>query len=238
VTRRSTASRKASDPTKFFRDRFRAVGTEERADYEKAYMKSELAFHGVTMPQVRATCADWVREQESEGSLDRDVLLRTVRALVATDYFDLRSAGIALLERRRKLLQFSDVPWLIELVRKTQCWAHVDWLATNLIGPLVQDTPKMKPLLRAWAKDEDFWIRRTALLAQLVALRSGEGDFALFSEIALPMLEEKEFFIRKAIGWVLRETGKKRPTEVRRFLADHGTRMAGLTRREAEKGLS
>ena len=80
-------------------------------------------------------------------------------------------------------------------------------------------------------------MRRTALLAQLRALRHGGGDFALFAEIAAPMLEEREFFIRKAIGWVLREVSKKRPELVRDFLAEHGARASGLTRREASKYL-
>ena len=97
--------------------------------------------------------------------------------------------------------------------------------------------PDAPPRLRTWARDRDFWVRRTALLAQLRALRHGGGDFALFAEIAAPMLEEREFFIRKAIGWVLREVSKKRPELVRDFLAEHGARASGLTRREASKYL-
>lgn len=217
----------------FFRERFEKQGSRTRAVAEKRYMKSELSFHGVGIPQIRAACSEFLRHE----TLDHERLVATASALFAGPFHDERCAAIDLLERRRALLSTKDVPWLVSLVRASPGWAHVDWLAAKVIGPLVQDTPRMKRWLEAWARDEDLWVRRTALLAQLVALRGGAGDFALFESIAAPMLPEREFFIRKAIGWVLRETAKKRPALVRAFLARHGEAMSGLTRREAEKGL-
>jgi 3-methyladenine DNA glycosylase AlkD len=86
--------------------------------------------------------------------------------------------------------------------------------------------------------DDDFWIRRSALLALLSGLRRGEGDFERFSRYADAMLDEKEFFIRKAIGWVLRDTGRKRPKLVRDWLAPRLARVSGVTLREAVKPLS
>ena len=91
--------------------------------------------------------------------------------------------------------------------------------------------------LDRWSVDEDFWLRRTSLLALLPGLRRGEGDFERFGRYADGMLEEKEFFIRKAIGWVLRDTGRKRPELVADWLAPRVGRMAGLTLREAVKHL-
>jgi 3-methyladenine DNA glycosylase AlkD len=216
-----------------FKAQHRALGAPERAVSEKAYMKSELQFHGVTAAQLRATCADFCKANE----LDARSLRAIVDALFATDWFDLRSMGIALLERKRRLLGPRDAPWLVELARAGACWAHVDYIATQVLDPLVAAHPELLAKTRAWAKDRDFWVRRTALLAQLRALRGGEGDFALFAELAAPMLEEREFFIRKAIGWILREVSKKRPVLVRDFLREHGERASGLTWREGTKYL-
>ncbi|WP_394827398.1 DNA alkylation repair protein [Pendulispora albinea] len=223
------------DAVRFFRARFRAEGDADRARQEKAYLKSTLRFHGVSIPKVRRAAADFAR---AHTELDRSDLRAIVDALLGTDYHDLRSAGIALLERLRDRLDARDAAWLLACVRQCPGWAHVDWIATKVLGPTVQEHRSMPGLLRAWARDPDFWVRRTALLAQHDALRAGEGDFALFEELAVPMLGEKEFFIRKAIGWVLRETSKKRPELVHAFVARHGERMAGLTRREATKYLS
>jgi 3-methyladenine DNA glycosylase AlkD len=88
-----------------------------------------------------------------------------------------------------------------------------------------------------WAKDRDFWVRCTALLAQLHALRAGRGDFALFAEIAAPMLDEKELFVGKGISMVLREVSKKRPELVRDFLLRHADRVSDLIGNEATKFL-
>jgi 3-methyladenine DNA glycosylase AlkD len=196
-------------------------------------MKSDLRFYGVTAPQLRATCAAFCKETP----LDAHSLRTIVDALFATDWFDLRSMGIALLERKHSLLAARDAPWLIDLVRASGCWAHVDYLATKVVDPLVVANPVLLARTRVWARDRDFWVRRTALLAQLAPLRRGGGDFALFAEIAAPMLDEKEFFIRKAIGWVLREVSKKRPALVRAFFREHGARASGLTSREGTKYL-
>lgn len=84
-------------------------------------------------------------------------------------------------------------------------------------------------------KDPDFWLRRSAVLALLVPLRRGGGDWPRFVRYADLLLEEKEFFIRKALGWVLREVSKKDPKQ--RFLAEREGRVSGVTRREAEKYL-
>lgn len=218
----------------FFRQRFREQSDPTRAAGEKAYHKSALRFHGVTQPQIRAAGRDFVL---ANPELGRRELRALAEALYATSYFDLRSAAIAVLERRVKQLEPADLRWLIELVRQSAAWAHVDWLATKVIGAVVARDPRGAARLRRWAVDDDFWVRRTALLAQLEPLRRGGGDFELFGELAAPMLEEKEFFIRKAIGWVLREVGKKRPALVREFLRTHGARASGLTRREATRYL-
>ena len=80
-------------------------------------------------------------------------------------------------------------------------------------------------------------MRRTALLAQLDELRAGRGDFDLFARLAVPMLGEREFFIRKAIGWVLRDTSRKRPALTFAFLQAHRDAMSGLTLREGARRL-
>jgi 3-methyladenine DNA glycosylase AlkD len=215
----------------FFRGRFAAAGTAERARYERAYMKSALRFHGVDAATVRRASAEYCKGCE----LAHDGLVALVEALYATDWFDLHSAAIGVLERKRTLLSSDDASWLIGLVRASGCWAHVDWLATKIVPHALPDAPHK--LMRAWARDDDLWVRRTALLAQLDTLRAGGGDFALFTELALPMLDDKEFFIRKAIGWVLRDTSKRRPELVADLVRAHGHAMSGLTRREAVRRL-
>jgi 3-methyladenine DNA glycosylase AlkD len=220
-----------SDVVTFFRKRFAADGDAASAVAQRAYMKSALRFHGVVAKQLSAACADYCRAHD----LDRKQLRAAVDALYATDWFDLHSAAIGLLDRKRKLVDSDDAAWLITLVRQSHCWAHVDWLATKIVPHALPEKPAR--LLRTWARDDDFWVRRTALLATLDEMRAGGGDFDLFAELAAPMLGEKEFFIRKAIGWVLRDISRKRPELTFAFVKQHGAKMSGLSYREATRRL-
>jgi 3-methyladenine DNA glycosylase AlkD len=213
---------------------FAAEGTPAHAAKMKAYLKSELPFHGVGLPFIRTSARSY---QKTHRGLARPELIALVKALWASDYFEPRLLAVALLERYAKLLTSADTTLLERLLRDSHTWALVDWLAATIVGGLVSRDPKLKKTLRQWARDEDFWIRRSALLALLTELRAGEGDFELFATLAEPMLEEKEFFIRKVIGWVLREVSKKRPELVERFLSEHLPRVSGLTLREGSKYL-
>lgn len=224
----STAARR------FFERRFREAGTPARAAGSKAYLKSDLRFYGTTMADIRGAANDFAREHPD---LLRTELRRIVDELWATDVFELRSAGIALLSRYSALLEERDLPWLLGFVRASKTWAHVDWLATDVIGGVVGESKTALRRLPVWARDDNFWVRRTAILAQLRQLSHEAGDFALFARLAAPMLGEREFFIRKAIGWVLREVSKKRPTLVFEFLRDHREEVSGLTLSEGAKYL-
>lgn len=221
---------------RFFRARFREHADPDSAKAQQAYMKTTLRFHGVDAKTLRAAAAEFVKAHRTE--LDRAALRAIAEHLFATDWFDLRSAAIVVLDRARKQLVLDDLAWLTELVRIAACWAHVDYLAIKVIGSIVGDPPRDPAQIRAWARDPDVWIRRTALLCQHDPLNAGGGDFALWEEIAVPMLAEKVFWIRKALGWVLRAVARKRPALTRAFLDAHGDRCSGLTRREASKHLT
>ena len=103
---------------------------------------------------------------------------------------------------------------------------------------LVEGDPgAARPVLERWSTDDNFWLRRASMLAQLPALRAGDGAFALFASFADRMVGEREFFIRKAIGWVLRDVSKKRPELVYGFLSENIHELSGLTLREGSKYL-
>ena len=217
------------------RARFAAEGSPARAKQQKAYMKSELGFHGVTMPEIR-TAARALNARF--GQLSPTERHDTVEALFASDFHDLRSAAIGLLELQRKALSPADAGWLVDLIRRPGTgWAHVDWLATKVLGHLTAENRRVLESARRWVKDKNFWVRRTSLLVQCDTLRAGAGDFDLFAELAVQLLPEKEFFIRKAIGWVLREVVRKRPELTFAFVREHGSAMSGLSFREATRKL-
>jgi 3-methyladenine DNA glycosylase AlkD len=220
----------------------RAAGTPERAIAEQAYLKSDLEFSGTTVPALRAVLVQWRKDWPH---LTHDDLTTLIRALWASPVYECRQSAVILLERSTRMLRSDDIGLLEDLLRTSHTWALVDGLAANVVGDLVQRFPALNTTLDRWAADEDFWIRRSALLALLVPLRRGTddsdggsgGDFPRFARYADQMLDEREFFIRKAIGWVLRETAKRRPDLVAAWLAPRLHRASGVTVREAVKPL-
>ncbi len=217
-----------------FRREFAQAGSAARAEGEKRYLKSQLAFHGVSVPFIRKAARGFYREHPE---LTHDELFDLCHQLWAAGYHDLRTLAIALLEQYKALLRFADHKPLEEMLRQAGTWAHVDFLATRIAGALYERFKGMTRVIRRWARDEDFWIRRSALLSLHDSLRAGDGDFALFEEMAETMLAEREFFIRKAIGWVLRASSEKRPELSEDFLRRHIAAVSGLTLREGAKRL-
>jgi 3-methyladenine DNA glycosylase AlkD len=213
----------------------RAHSTPARAAQEKAYLKSALEHYGTTVPAIRSVVKAMARKH---CPLAHDELLALVAALWTVPVHERRTAAVEFLDMHAPLLQFDDVAVIEQMLRSSHTWALVDPLAASIVGNLVDREPSMGAVLDRWAIDEDFWIRRSALLALLKGLRQGDGDFDRFSRYADSMLAEKEFFIRKAIGWVLRETAKKRPAMVYDWLMPRATRLSGITLREAIKPLS
>jgi 3-methyladenine DNA glycosylase AlkD len=134
-------------------------------------------------------------------------------------------------------LDSHDLPWLVRFADDADTWAHVDWLAIKVIGPCVSHDPKSSKLLRQWAKHDNFWVRRTAILALHDPLLAGKGNFELLEKLAVPMLHEREFFIRKAIGWLLRSAAKRRPELTIGFVERHAPKLSALSYREATRNL-
>jgi 3-methyladenine DNA glycosylase AlkD len=214
----------------------RAAGSPQRAASEQNYLKSKLEFAGTTVPQSRAIVTAWRR---AHPHLTRQRLAEVAGALWDGPIFECRLAAVLLLTDRRALLKGEDAALVERMLRTAGTWALVDGLAADVMGSLVERFgDQLHPTLDQWATDENFWIRRSALLALLVPLRRGDpANFERFAGYADAMLAEREFFIRKAIGWVLRETGKRQPGLVADWLAPRAHRASGVTMREAVKWL-
>lgn len=211
-----------------------AAGRPERAEHERAYLKSELRHYGTSVPSVRAVATSACRRR----CLSHDEVVALVGVLWADRVHERRMVCVELLDLCSDRLGPDDMVLLERLLREARTWALVDGLAASVAGRLVERHPEATAVLDRWAVDDDFWLRRSALLALLVPLRQGRGDFERFGGYADAMLDEREFFIRKAIGWVLRDTARKRPDLVFDWLLPRASRASGVTLREAVKPLS
>lgn len=222
------------------RDVLAAAGDPGRAAGQQRYMRSAIPYHGITSPQLRALLRPVLT---GHRLTERTVWEATVRELWdgATHREQWYAALGLAAHRYYRPWQDPDTLALYQhLVVTGAWWDVVDEIATGRVGDVLSaHRQAVTPVVRRWASSEQLWLGRTAILAQLKH-RAGT-DTALLAEVVSANLEGSrhgsEFFIRKAIGWALREHAKTDPGWVVAFVDAHRDRLSGLSQREALRRL-
>jgi 3-methyladenine DNA glycosylase AlkD len=201
----------------------------------QAYMKSAMPYYGVRSAPMRRLAKACIDDRPPSG---RGMWEATVRLLFDdAGHREERYVALVLAGHRcaRPWQDLETLPLYRHLVEAGAWWDVVDQVATDLIGPILRANPSaVAPTMRAWAVDEDLWVRRTAVISQVGA--KDAVDLDLLADCLAPNLERTEFWLRKASGWALRDVAYRHPDWVRAFVASH-PEMSGLTRREGTKHL-
>ena len=191
-----------------------------------AYMKGRFTYLGITAPERKALLASifegykWKREE----------LLKFSDFAWDSKFRELHYAGLDMLMKYHKKLLISDIPLLEKLVTTHSWWDTVDGLAVNPIGKTMKNHPVEKEKwVRKWANSENMWLQRTAILHQLKY--KNDVDVKLMEHTILKANGTKEFFLNKAIGWILREYSRTDPDYVREFCEVNV--LSNLSKREA-----
>ena len=209
----------------------------ERAVGQQRYMKSAMPFLGLTSPGrrevVRPVLADPALRLDSRPAFER-----AVRSLwEGAEFREERYAALDLL-RHRAYRSWRDpdlMPLVEHLVVTGAWWDLVDELA-SVVGEVLLIDPEGEGLrMRDWAERDDLWLRRSAIISQLRHRERTDTD--LLASVIEVNLDDREFFVRKAIGWALRQYARTDPAWVQAFVDRHCDRMSGLSRREALKHL-
>jgi 3-methyladenine DNA glycosylase AlkD len=216
------------------------TGLAELADPVKApdmqrYMKSELPFRGVPSPERRAfgrqlfaahPLSDVDAWRATVLSLWRDAEYREERYLA----MDLTGQARYAAWQTPDLLEMYE-----ELIVTGAWWDYVDELASRRVGPLLRaHRATVDPVLRQWATDPDLWRRRTSIICQLGSKE--DTDTGLLTYCVEANIGDRDFFIRKGIGWALRQFARTEPAWVRTFVDTHPA-LSPLSRKEATKHL-
>lgn len=210
-----------------------------RAPQMQAYMKSELPYFGIPSPVLKPL----LRTALASPVLDRRTWEVAIRRLWddATHREEWYAALALVSHRHYRAFQDPELlPLLEHLITTGAWWDVVDDIAAHKVGPVLLAHPdEVTPVIRRWAVDDDLWLRRTAIICQLGA--KWDTDMELF-EFALSQNLDgsrhgKVFWIRKAVGWALRQHARTDPAWVREYVAKHDSQLSGLSRREALKHL-
>ncbi len=211
-----------------------AAADPARAAAMQAYMKSALPYRGVAAPECRVIFRAAIAGHPLP---DRAAWLGAVRELWDDARHREERYGALALARHRQYAAHRDhtvLPLYRHLVVTGAWWDVVDDVATHLVGPLLHAHPdQVRPALVGWATDDDRWLRRAAVIAQLGAKEA--TDLGLLTLAVEANLDDRDFFLRKAIGWALRQYARTDPAWVRSFVAAHDDRISALSRREALK---
>ncbi|GAA4720946.1 DNA alkylation repair protein [Pedococcus ginsenosidimutans] len=214
------------------------AGDPERAVAQQAYMKSAMPYRGITSPELRALLRPLLADPRLRVA-DRASWEEAVRALWdGATHREERYAAIAVTGHRayRPWQDVDTLPLYRHLVVTGAWWDLVDEVASRRVGPiLLADPTRATPVVLAWATDDDLWLRRTAVLSQL-SFRD-RTDTALLRACIEPNLADPSFWLRKAIGWALRQYARTDPGWVRAAVEQYGDRLSPLSRREALKHL-
>lgn len=215
--------------------RLAAEGDPGRAEDQQRYMKSSMPYLGVTLPRTTAIAKEVFAAHPLASYAEwRDTVLALFRD---AEYRELWYVAEQLAEWRayREYAARLDSLAIYEaIVTEGAWWDIVDGTAAYLVGGLFStDAAAMAAKMREWSTDPHLWKRRTSIICQI--RRKSDTDLALLYDCIEANTSDKDFFIRKAIGWALREYSKTDPQEVIRYVERHRDLLSPLSKREALK---
>jgi len=212
----------------------RAQADPAKAAAMQAYMKSTMPYYGIQATEQRRI----YREIFSQHPLESfESWSHTVLALWRSAQFrEERYAALELIGRKcyADFRTLACLPLYEEIIVTGAWWDTVDHVAIHRLGELLRHYPRqMKMEMRTWSRCDDLWKRRSAILCQISFKR--DTDQSLLYACIQPALGNREFFLRKAIGWALRQYARVDPHEVIRYVTEKRDELSGLSKREALK---
>lgn len=203
-----------------------------RAQQQKAYMRHHFEHIGLTTPQRRKIDHAIIKKYHFTHE---DEILVLVKELWNKEHREYQYCAVELLLKNHALWTPNLLQEIYHLAKSKAWWDSIDDIARNVVGVLLQKYPHLIKTMSEWIHDENMWIRRIAIIFQLRYKHTTNQEI-LFNH-CIARAHEKEFFIRKAIGWALREYAKTNATAVLNFLALHDESLSSLSKKEARKHL-
>ncbi len=210
---------------------FKNLSNDQLAEPMKAYMKHHFLFLGIKSPARTEALRNYFSTHDIP---EKPELLEEVWNIYQLPEREYQYVAIALLSKKLKTLSVDDLGFIEKLISEKSWWDSVDSIAPTIVGDIVKrDRKNGEKVMLQWSDSDNMWLNRAAILHQLKYKK--DTDEKVLIEIIIKHKNSNEFFIQKAIGWVLREYAKTKPVFVQQFVASH--ELKPLSKREALKHL-
>jgi 3-methyladenine DNA glycosylase AlkD len=203
-----------------------------RAPAMAAYMRDQFPFLGLPSPLRVSLDREVVAGLPAPAEADLVAVAAACWQLPEREY---QYFAVGLLRRHVGRCSAGLLSHVEALLTAKSWWDTVDELARHVVGPLVLAHPQLRAAMDEWVGADNVWLARTAILHQERWKERTDPD-VLFAYCAR-RAGDREFFLRKAIGWALRSYARVDPEAVRAFVAAHEAELSGLSRREALRHL-
>lgn len=210
------------------KEMFEKHADSEKAIGMKAYMRNLFDFYGIAAPKRKLIYKDFLKNEKKSKTIDWIFL----DLCYSDEHREFQYLAYDYLLALAPYLVIDDIPKIRKYVLTKSWWDTIDFLC-KVIGKLSMSDSGVDKLMTEWAKDDNIWIRRTAIQYQLGKKEKTNTD--ILEKILIDNFGTKEFFINKAIGWALREYSKTDPKWVTKFINDNREKMSALSIREGSK---
>ena len=206
------------------KEKLMLLSSEENRFYMEKYMRNQFSFLGVKTPERRGVMKEFLKTYEK-------FRLEDVEKLYAEKEREYKYCALSLLEKYVEELSHEDTERILKLALTEPWWDTIDGFGPSVFGPMARKDEEVKKTMRSLIYEENIWLKRISILFQLKYKE--KMDEEILTEAIVNNADTKEFFVDKAIGWVLREYSKTKPEFVRAFIGKY--KLSSLSVRECSR---
>jgi len=200
------------DEIQQIREELKKIGNRERAEHSKKYLKSPYEFYGIRVPEIRKLVKKY-------KGMEFHSALNLFDELWAGGNHEEMNFALYLLGSYVKKYPQYIWKFLLSRIEKAKTWDHVDELSSHILGTILAEDIRIMSDIKEMSEAKNPWIRRTSIVSTYPLIKKNKIELTL--RLAEDLIYDKDIYVQKGAGWMLREAGKKNRTAVREFILIH-----------------
>jgi len=189
-----------------------SLGNRQIAEHSKRYLKSDYAFYGVRVPELRKIAKRY-------KNIDIYEAYNLFDELWKSGNHEEMNLGIFILEQQKKKFNLETWGFLMKRLDKAKSWDHIDIISSAILAEILLDNMQLIPEIKKMAESRNPWVRRTAIVSTCKLIKKNKLELTM--RLAEKLVYDDNIYVQKGAGWMLRELGKKDRMLLREFILAH-----------------